>query len=196
MAEVGRVLDCAADGRGCVLAITGPPGSGRTELAADTAVVVTSVFPLGVGTQLPLTGLSEEELAAVLPVLAPQARHGVWLASGGLPGVARSLAADLAAGTGTADPLVQLALTAPSQAEFLDINTGLIRLLELALPRALDDATWARLLGRLARELLADPSAGPRRRALTDEAVKLARESQDPRVLAEVLDARLSALWD
>ena len=164
--------------------------------AADTAVVVTSVFPLGVGTQLPLTGLSEDELAAVLPGLAPRARHGVWLASGGLPGVARSLAADLAVGTGTADPLVQLALTAPSQAEFLDINTGLIRLLELALRRALDDATRARLLGRLARELLADSSAGPRRRALTDEAVKLARESQDPRVLAEVLDARLNALWD
>jgi KaiC/GvpD/RAD55 family RecA-like ATPase len=37
MAEIGRVLDCAADGRGCVLAITGPPGSGRTELAAAAA---------------------------------------------------------------------------------------------------------------------------------------------------------------
>jgi hypothetical protein len=37
MAEVGRVLDCAADGRGCVLAIAGPPGSGRTELAAAAA---------------------------------------------------------------------------------------------------------------------------------------------------------------
>ena len=37
MAEVGRVLDCAADGRGDVLAITGPRGSGRTELAAAAA---------------------------------------------------------------------------------------------------------------------------------------------------------------
>jgi hypothetical protein len=37
MAEVGRILDCAADGRGCVLVITGPPGSGRTELAAAAA---------------------------------------------------------------------------------------------------------------------------------------------------------------
>jgi hypothetical protein len=291
MAEVGRVLDCAADGRGCVLAITGPPGSGRTELAAaaaregarrgftvlrtaampgepgalawarlladagapdelasrvlgdagplaldsaarvlsgggrrllviddidhggaaalrlletvtaraaaaDTAVVVTSVLPVGVGTQLRLTGLSEDELAAVLPGLAPRDRRAVWLASAGLPGVARSLAADLAADTGTADPLVRLALRAPSQAEFLDINTGLIRLFELALPQAPDDATKARLLGRLARELLADPSAGPRRRELTDQAVKLARESHDPSVLAEVLDARLNALWD
>jgi tetratricopeptide (TPR) repeat protein len=292
MAEVGRVLDCAADGRGGVLAITGPPGSGRTELAAaaaregarrgftvlrtsaipgqpgalawarlladagapdelvsrvldddagllvldsavrvlsngsrrllviddidhggaaalrllemvaarvaaaGTAVVVTSVLPVGVGTQLRLTGLSEDELAAVLPGLAPQDRRAVWLASAGLPGAARSLAADLAASPGTASPLVRLALTAPSQAEFLGINTGLIRLLELALPQAPDDATKARLLSRLARELLADSSAGPRRRALTDEAVKLARESQDPGVLAEVLDARLNALWD
>ena len=291
MAEVGRVLDCAADGRGCVLAITGPPGSGRTELAAaaaregarrgftvlrtaamhgepgalawarlladagapdelasrllgdacplaldtaarvlssgrrrllviddidhggaaalrlletvaaraaaaGTAVVVTSALPLGVGTQLRLTGLSEDELAGVLPGLAPQDRRAVWLASAGLPGVARSLAADLAADSGTAGPLVRLALRAPSRAEFLDINTSLIRLLELALPQAPDDATRARLLGRLARELLADSSAGPRRRELTDEAVKLARKSQDPSVLAEVLDARLNALWD
>lgn len=292
MAEVGRVLDCAADGRGSVLAIIGPPGSGRTELAAAaaregarrgftvlrgaaipgqpgalvwarlladvgapddlasrlleddsllaqdsaarvlsngghrllvviddihhggaaalqllemvaarvaagaTAVVVTSVLPVGVGTQLRLAGLSEDELAAVVPGLAPHDRRGVWLASAGLPGVARSLATDLAAGNGTVGPLVRLALTAPSQAEFLDINTGLIRLLELALRQAPDEATKARLLGRLARELLADPSAGPRRRALTDEAVQLARESRAPGVLAEVLDARLNALWD
>jgi hypothetical protein len=291
VAEIGRLLDDAADGRGGVLAITGPPGSGRTELAAaaaregarrgftvlrtaaipgqpgalawarlladagapedlaagvlddtgpmavdraaraltnedrrllviddidhggteaqrvlqmvaarasaaSTAIVVTSVLPPGVGTQLRLTGLSEDELAEVLPDLAPQERHGVWLASGGLPGAARSLAEDLTASTDEADPLVHLALTAPSRAEFLDVDTGLIRLLELALPRAPDDGTKARLLGRLARELLADSSAGPRRRALTDEAVKLARESQDPRVLAEVLDARLHALWD
>jgi hypothetical protein len=164
--------------------------------AASTAVVVTSVLPLGVGTQQRLNGLSEDELATVLPGLAPQDRRAVWLASAGLPGVARSLAADLAADTGTASPLVRLALRAPSQAEFLDINTGLIRLLELALPQAPDDATKARLLGRLARELLADSSAGPRRRELTDEAIKLARESHDPSVLAEVLDARLNALWD
>ena len=291
MAAVGRVLDCAADGHGCVLAISGPPGSGRTELAAAaareaarrgftvlrtaaipgqpgalawarlladagasgdlasrvlddadplaldnaarvlsdgdrrllviddidhggntglrlleivaaraataaTAVVVTSVLPVGVGTQLRLSGLSEDELATALPDLTPQDRRGVWLASAGLPGVARTLAAELAASPGMASPLVQLALSAPPQAEFLDINTSLIRLLELALPQAPDDATRARLLGRLARELLADSSAAPRRRALTDEAVKLARATQDPKILAELLDARLNALWD
>jgi hypothetical protein len=37
MAEVGRLLERAADGQGGVLAITGPPGSGRTELAAAAA---------------------------------------------------------------------------------------------------------------------------------------------------------------
>jgi hypothetical protein len=290
MAEVGRLLDDAADGRGGVLAITGPPGSGRTELAAaaareggrrgfevlraaairgqpgqlawarllrdagapddlasrllgdagpleldnvarvlgsgrrllviddidhggpaalqvlqvvaaraaatSTAVVVTSVLPLGVGTELRLGGLSEDELAAVLPDMAPQARHGVWMASAGLPGAARSLAADLAASTDESGPLVRLALTAPSRAEFLDVDTGLVRLLELALGQAPDDSTRARLLARLAHELLGDSSAGPRRRALADEALKLARDSQNPRVLAEVLDARLHALWD
>src|SRR6266581_3189023 len=37
MAEVERLLECAATGQGGVLAITGPPGSGRTELAAAAA---------------------------------------------------------------------------------------------------------------------------------------------------------------
>jgi tetratricopeptide (TPR) repeat protein len=291
MAEVGRLLDGAASGRGGVLAIAGPPGSGRSELAAvaagegarrgftvlrtavirgqpgrlawarllagagapgdlaerilddagplaldgaaralgdgdrrllviddidqgeakdleilrmvaawaaaaSTAVVVTSVLPLGVGTELRLSGLSEDELAAFLPDLAPQARHGVWLASGGLPGAARSLAADLAASTDKTDPLVHLALTAPSQTEFLEVDAGLVRLLELAVPRAPDDSTRARLLARLAGELLGDSAAGPRRRALADEALKLARDCAEAQVLAEVLDARLNALWD
>jgi len=165
MAEVRRLLDRAADGRGGVLAVSGPPGSGRTELAAaaaregarrgfevlrtaairgqpgglawarlladagaagdlvsqalgdagpqaldavaralgsgnrrllviddidhggaaalqvlqmvtartavtSTAVIVTSVLPVGVGTELQLSGMSEDELATVLPDLA------------------------------------------------------------------------------------------------------------------------------
>ena len=291
MAEVRRLLDRAADGRGGVLAVSGPPGSGRTELAVaaareaasrgfevlrtaavrgqpgplawarlladagaaddlasralgdmgpqaldavaralgsgnrrllviddidyggaaalqvlqmvtaraavtSTAVVVTSVLPVGVGTELRLGGLSEDELATVLPGLELQARHAVWLASGGLPGVAQSLAADLAASADQAHPLVRLALTAPSQADFLDIDTGLVRLLELALSQAPDDSTKARLLARLAHELLGDSSAGQRRRELADQSLKLARDLGDHRVLAEVLDARLHALWD
>jgi hypothetical protein len=44
--------------------------------------------------------------------------------------------------------------------------------------------------------MLGDSSAGPRRRVLADEALKLARDAAELRVLAEVLDARLHALWD
>ena len=161
-----------------------------------TVLVVTSVLPVGVGTELRLGGLTEDELGVVLPDLAPAARHGVWLASGGLPGVARSLAASLAESDGEVGPLVHIALTVSSQAEFLEVDGGLVRLLELALPQAPDSATRARLLARLARELLGDSSAGQRRRALADEGLKLARDSRVPGVLAEVLDARLHALWD
>ena len=164
--------------------------------ASTTAVIVTSVLPPGLGTELRLGGLSEGELAAVVPEVPPEARHAVWLASRGLPGVARSLAAELAASGDDLDPLVHLALTAPSQAEFLDVDTGLVRLLEMAIPRAPDDSTRARLLARLAHELLGDSSAGPRRRALAGEALKLARDGGEPDTLAEVLDARLHALWD
>jgi hypothetical protein len=291
MAEIERLLECAAGGQGGVLAVAGPPGSGRTELAAaaarqgarrgfevlrtaamrgqpgplvwaqllrdcgaqddliwrllgehgpldldavarelaagslrllviddidhggpealqvlrvvaaraaasTTAVIVTSVLPPGLGTELRLGGLSEGELAAVVPEVPPEARHAVWLASRGLPGVARSLASELAASADNLDPLVHLALTAPSQAEFLDIDTGLVRLLEIAIPRAPDDSTRARLLARLAHEMLGDSSAGPRRRALADEALKLAKDGGEPDTLAEVLDARMHALWD
>src|SRR5215469_9833574 len=37
MAEAGRLLEAAASGRGGVLAVTGPPGSGRTGLVAAAA---------------------------------------------------------------------------------------------------------------------------------------------------------------
>ena len=163
--------------------------------AASTAVVVTSMLPLGVGTRLRLTGLSQDELAAVLPGLAPQDRRAVWLASAGLPGVARSLAADLAADTGTADPLVRLALSAPSRAEFLDINTSLIRLLELALPQAPDDATKARLLGRWPASCWPTPRQG-RGGGSSPTRPSNSPASRRPGLLAEVLDARLNALWD
>ena len=164
--------------------------------ASTTAVIVVSALPLGVGTELQLRGLSEGALAAMVPELPPQARHAVWLASRGLPGVAKSMAAELAASGDDLDPLVRLALTAPSHAEFLDVDTGLVRLLEMAIPRAPDDSARGRLLARLAHELLGDSSAGPRRRVLADEALKLARDGGEPGTLAEVLDARLHALWD
>jgi hypothetical protein len=52
------------------------------------------------------------------------------------------------------------------------------------------------VLARLAYELLADASAGPRRRQLADQALRLARRVGDPQTAAEVLDRRLHALWD
>jgi hypothetical protein len=51
-------------------------------------------------------------------------------------------------------------------------------------------------VSRLARELLGDHAAGPRRRAMIDEARTLARQAGDPGTIAEVLDSALHALWD
>ena len=72
----------------------------------------------------------------------------------------------------------------------------MIRLLEKALGLTADDGIRARLLARMSRELLGEPLAGPRRRSLADEALTAARRAGDDSVLAEVLDARLYALWD
>jgi tetratricopeptide (TPR) repeat protein len=164
--------------------------------AGATAVVVTAGDPLGLGRELWLGGLTEEELAAVVGPVPAGAGHALWVASRGLPGVARSLAATLADLGPGGDPLTHLALRAPSTAEFLDLDVDLVRLLETAAGRAGDDATRARVLARLAYELLADASAGPRRRELADQALALARGAGDRRTLAEVLDRRLHALWD
>ena len=162
--------------------------------AGATAVVVTAGDPLGLGRELRLAGLTEEELAAVVGPVPADARHALWVASRGLPGVARSLAATLAGAEG--DPLTHLALHAPSSAEFLDLDVDLVRLLEAAAGRAGDDGTRARVLARLAYELLGDASAGPRRRELADQALRLARGVGDRRTLAKVVDRRLHALWD
>ena len=166
-------------------------------VAAVPAVVITaSGTPLGVGSELRLGPLSEDEVAALAGLARPEIRRAVWVASRGLPGPARSLAAGLAGLPDGQDALVHLALHAPSQAWFLGVDVNLIRLVETAAGRAADDRTRARLLARLARELLGDASAGRRCRQLCDEALALARRAGDQRVLAEVLDARLHALWD
>jgi tetratricopeptide (TPR) repeat protein len=165
-------------------------------VGGSTAVVVTSSRPVGLGRQLDVTGLTAEDLAAALPGVDPAHHHPLWVASRGLPGAARELAGalqDLPAGR---DPLVHLGLAAVGRSEFLAVDDDLVRLIERALSRATDDATRARLLARLARELLGDPLAGARRRALADEALRLARAAADAQSLAEVLDARLHALWD
>ncbi|GIF63440.1 hypothetical protein Ais01nite_14750 [Asanoa ishikariensis] len=166
-----------------------------TRLASlpGTVVVATSRQPLGVGTELRLGGLSEPDLAELVGNLPDGAVHALWLATGGVPGPALRLAAELAGSSG--DAVVQLALTTPSRAEFLELDAGLIRLLEEATTRPGPAETRARVLARLARELLGDPTSAARRQELVAEAVALARAA-DPGVLAEVLDARLHALWD
>jgi hypothetical protein len=122
-----------------------------------------------------------------------ETQHALWVASGGWPGPAHQLAATL---TSPGDPMVQLALNAPPRSWFLRVDAELVRLIEIAIQRAHDDRTRARLLGRLARELLGDASALARRRLLATEAVQLARDLDDPKILAEVLDARLGAVWE
>jgi len=172
-----------------------------------TAVIATSATPLGLPGELRLAGLSQADLTeAVLvgttgepgaeAVGEAGAGRALWVASRGLPGVALSLARELAGLAATQDAVVHLALRAAPAAAFLDVDSNLVRLLELAAERAGDDATRARVLARLAGELLGDAAAAARRRALADEALRLARRTGDPGTLAEVLDARLHALWD
>ena len=160
------------------------------------AVLATSTRPLGVEPELRLGGLSGAEFAAMVGGLDQETSHALWLASRGLPGVATRLARELADRKDGADPVVHLALESTAATLFLKVDTNLIRLLETAIGRARDDATSARLLARLARELLGDASAAARRRGLADEALRLARHTEDAGVLADVLDARLHALWD
>ena len=169
--------------------------------ASATAVIATSATPLGLPTELRLAGLSQADFAeAVLTETGggPRAEAGraLWVASRGLPGVALSLAQELAGLADNDDPIVHLALRAAPATPFLDVDANLVRLLEMAAERGEDDATRARVLARLAGELLDDATAGARRRALADEALRLARRTGDPGTLAVVLDARLHALWD
>jgi tetratricopeptide (TPR) repeat protein len=165
-------------------------------VGGTTAILVTAGSPLGLGQEVRLGGLSEPELASVYAEVPAKARHALWLASRGSPGVARSLAAELTGLARDVDPVVHLALNAPSTSEFLAIDPALCALIEAATGRTTDDASRARLLARLAHEMLADASAAPRRRALVDQALELARAVGEPGILAEVLDARLHALWD
>ena len=165
-------------------------------LSAGPAVVVTSRMPLGMGREVQLGPLTADELAQVLPGLRPELVDAVRVAARGMPGPALSLAAEVTDADPTEDVLVHVALRAPSSASFLDIDPGLVGLLESALGRVSGDEARARLLARLGRELLADASATARRRAVVDEALLLARRTGSDALLAEVLDARLHALWD
>lgn len=164
--------------------------------AAPAAVIAATNHPLGLGREVRLGPMSEDELADVVGPTTPETRHALWVACGGLPGPARSLADELSELPEQADALVHVALQAPSRAWFLGVDVNLVRLLETAIARTRDDCARARLLARLARELLGDASAAKRRRELVDEALRLARRTGDEQCLSEVLDARLGALWD
>jgi RecA/RadA recombinase len=165
-------------------------------VVGSTAVVTTAAKPLGVGRDSKLAGLHESELAAVIGARPAPQRNAIWVASGGLPGTARKLASQLDGLPPGRDPLVHLALHAVQRGEFLHTDDGLIRLLEAALAKTSGDGIRAMLLARMSCELLGDPLALSRRRSLADEALRLARRAGDDAVLAEVLDARLYALWD
>jgi hypothetical protein len=263
-AAVARLIASLVAGRGGLLTVTGPPGSGKTTLAEEaaalaaahafpvrreparpdgppsllivdlpvppepaearrlasgtTAVLVTAPESLGLDPEVRLGGFPESSLAGLLDDLPEPAVHAIWLASGGLPGPALDLAVGLPPGASAAD-VVSKVLDRPSRTEFLALDTGPIRLLEEAAASASASASApgpvsyragvlsgggasrsasyrARVLSRLARELLADPTAAGRRRALADEAAAVARASGDPGLLARVLDDRLHALWD
>jgi hypothetical protein len=73
--------------------------------------------------------------------------------------VALPLAHELASPPEDQDPVAHLALRATSKARFLDVDANLVRLLEAAVGRAGSDEARARVLARLARELLGDAAA-------------------------------------
>lgn len=172
-----------------------PVAAGRLA-GSGTAVIVTVTEPPGIGRELRLRPLTEEQLGTVVAEHRPPVQHALWLASRGLPGPARELAVELADLNDRDDPVVELALRAPSRTAFLDVDPILLSLLEEAAARPADDAPRSRVLARLARELLGDATAADRRRALVDEAENLARRSGDWQALVEALGARLYALWD
>lgn len=187
------VDDIHHGGDECVafLAVLAPRVAG-----AATVVLAAGPGPLGVGSELHLNPLGEDDLDAMVGELPAATRRALWIASRGLPATVQALAGELRALPPGQEPLVHLALHAVGRSSFLEVDATLVRLLETAIGQAGDDRTRARLLARLSAELLGEAPAAPRRRALADEALRLARRVGDPETLAEVLDSRLHALWD
>jgi hypothetical protein len=169
--------------------------AGSAGLAGPAGLAVLAGLA-GRGRVLALEPLSPDEIGELAGVTGEAAQYALWAASGGRPGPARALAVTLAGLPPGTDPVVHLALTVDSAEPFLTVDTRLVRLIEAALDRGPAAPQRARLLARLAHALLGDASQAARRRELIAEALPLARESGDPAVLAEVLDARLHALWD
>jgi hypothetical protein len=163
-------------------------------IGSRTAVIATAAAPLGLGPEFRISPISEDDLAALLPSLSTEEIRALHVASRGLPGAALALAAGLSDLAG-ADPGVHLALSATSTTQFLSVDWAMVRQLEAAIDRVVDDRTLARLQAKLASELLGDSTSVARRRELVDAALAAARRSGDRQVLAVVLAARLHALW-
>ena len=193
-ADLGDAGLGGAAGVGLIRGLAGRLAGSATAVLATTAVVPAGLA--GPGRVLALEPLSPDEIGELAGVTGGAARYALWAASSGRPGPARALAVTLAGLPPGTDPVVHLALTVDSAEPFLTVDTRLVRLIEAALDRGAAAPQRARLLARLARALLGDASQAARRRELIAEALPLARESGEPAVLAEVLDARLHALWD
>jgi hypothetical protein len=76
---------------------------------SSTAVIVTASVPLGTGQDVRLGPLGEQDLGAVVGESRPEVCRALWLAPGGLPGPAVSLAGRLGGLDPGADPVVRLA---------------------------------------------------------------------------------------
>ncbi len=144
--------------------------------AGSAGVVVTSAVPFGVETEQRIARLTEQDVAQLTEEDRHDVARALWLASRGLPGPALTLASSLRAGSATDDddPLVQLALGASAANEFLDVDASVVGLLEDATRQDLTPGQRARVLARLAGQLLGDTSTTARRGALIDEATVLA----------------------
>ena len=90
-------------------------------VVSSTAVLAAAGTPLGVGRDLKLAGLAEAELGQVIGDMPAEQQRAVWVASGGMPGIARMLAGQLDSLPPGRDALVHLALHAAQRGEFLAV---------------------------------------------------------------------------
>lgn len=138
----------------------------------------------------------EDDPASLVDLLCALARAAT---AAGRPPVSKAAlerAIPLAEALGDTERAAEVALAAAASREFMFSDPGKLRLLE----RAAEGLTGAsplrvRLLSRLARDLGMDPASRPRRDALSQQAVDLARDLGEPGALARALDARLHALY-
>lgn len=194
------VRDAAAIHHACCAAPLGPEhrraaveacrrggSAAMRSLAWEEAV---RMFERAVGLQ------GEDDPGTLVDLLCALARAAT---AAGRPPVSKAAlerAIPLAEALGEADRSAEVALAAAASREFMFSDPARLRLLE----RAAEGLTVAsplrvRVLSRLARDLGMDPASRPRRDALSQQAVDLARSLGEPEALARALDARLHALY-